>query len=362
MNRQHITPSFALARTALALAGTAVAALAVTTALAQAPAQPAPAAAAKPAATPASAAPAAATPAKAAAAPAQPAAAAAKSAAPKAAATYPSAQAAVDALIAALRAGDAKALATVLGPGHQRIIDSGDTKADRAEWARYVASYDGKHTLQMDGDAKATLITGPEDWPNPIPIVKGPNGWYFDSAAGEDEIVARRIGRNELDAMNVCLAFIDMQREYAETDHDGNGILEYARKFFSSPGKRDGLYWPTKAGEPPSPGGKHFADATANRGSGGGRQPYHGYFYRILTAQGKAAPGGARDYVVNGKLIGGVGLVAWPARYLSSGVKTFICNTDGTVFEKDLGPDTATLAGKITAYDPDSSWTKTSAK
>jgi hypothetical protein len=335
MNRQRTTLPFAVARMALTLAGAGLAALVATSSFAQTPAQPA--AAAKPAAAPA------------------------KAAAPKKAATYPNVQAAVDALIAALRAGNAKALATVLGPGHQRIIDSGDSKADRAEWARYVAAYDEKHTLQMDGDAKATLITGPDEWPNPIPIVKGADGWYFDTAAGEDEIVARRIGRNELDSIQVCLAFIDMQREYAENDHNGDGILEYARRFFSAPGKQDGLYWPTKAGEPPSPGGKRFADASAGR-SGGGPQPYHGYFYRILTAQGKAAPGGARNYVVNGKLIGGVGLVAWPARYLSSGVKTFICNTDGTVYEKDLGANTTALAGKIVAYDPDSSWTKTSAK
>lgn len=271
---------------------------------------------------------------------------------------FASPQAGIDALIDALRAADSRKLAAILGPGHKGIIDSGDSVADRAEWARFVAAYDTRHSLQMDGDAKATLIAGKDDFPMPIPLVRKDGAWSFDSIAGEDEILARRIGRNELDAIEVCLAFIDMQREYAEADRDSDGILQYAQRFLSTPGKHDGLYWPTKAGEPQSPGGPRLAAASAQRKGVKGRTPYHGYYYRILTAQGRNAPGGATSYLANGKLIGGVALLAYPAKYLNSGVKSFVCNTDGIVYEKDLGPGTATLASKIDAYDPDASWTR----
>jgi hypothetical protein len=271
---------------------------------------------------------------------------------------FGSPQAAVEALIAALRANDAKQLARLLGPGHQRIVDSGDSAADREAWARFVADYDAKHDVQSVGDAKATLVTGPNDWPMPIPIVKQSGGWVFDAAAGEEEIIARRVGRNELDTIQVCAAFVDMQREYAEVDRDGDGRLGYAGRFISTPGKHDGLYWPTKEGEPPSPAGPRLAGADPKARVQGGPTPYHGYYYRILTAQGKHAPGGAKSYLVGGKLIGGIALIAVPASYLASGVKTFICNLDGVVHEKDLGPATSSIAAKITAYDPDPSWTK----
>lgn len=273
--------------------------------------------------------------------------------------TFSSPEAGFEALAAALRANDAKQLAKLLGPGHNRIIDSGDSAADRAAWARFVADYDAKHAVQLDGEARAVLSIGSNDWPMPIPLVKRGNGWAFDAAAGEEEIVARRIGHNELDAIQVCLAVIDAEREYAEVDRNGDGILEYTPRLISSPGKRDGLYWPTQPGEPPSPAGPRLAYADPKLKEGGtGSQPYHGYYYRVVTAQGKNAPGGARNYVANGKLIGGIGLVAYPAGYLASGVKTFICNMDGIVYEKDLGPDTKAVATKIKAYDPDSSWAK----
>jgi len=210
----------------------------------------------------------------------------------------------------------------------------------------------------LEGDAKAMLVTGPNDWPMPIPLVKKADGWRFNADAGEEEIIARRIGRNELDSMQVCLAFIDMEREYAEEDRNGDGLLEYAGRFFSSPGKRDGLYWPTNEGEPQSPGGPRLAGADPKLKAQGKPTPYHGYYYRILTAQGKNAPGGAKSYVANGKLIGGIALVAYPASYLSSGVKTFTCNMDGIVYEKDLGPNTGAMAAKIVAFDPDPSWTQ----
>ncbi len=201
---------------------------------------------------------------------------------------FASPQAAVDALVGALRAADAGKLASVLGPGHRQIVDSGDSIADRAEWARFVAAYDTKHSLQADGDARATLIVGKDDWPMPIPLVRKSGGWTFDSVEGEQELLARRIGRNELDAIQVCLAFIDMQREYAEADRDGDGVLQYALRFVSTPGKRDGLYWPTKEGEPPSPGGPKLAEASAQYKGKTGPQPYHGYYYRMLTAAGQA--------------------------------------------------------------------------
>jgi len=272
--------------------------------------------------------------------------------------SFASPEAGFEALITTLRAKDAKQLARLLGPGHERIVDSGDNAADREVWAKFVAAYDAKHAVQMQDDAKAMLTTGTDDWPMPIPIVKRADGWVFDADAGEEEVIARRIGRNELDAMKVCLAFIDMQREYAEADRDGDGQLQYAGRLVSSPGKRDGLYWPTKEGEPPSPAGPRLAEAAPKLNAQGKAVPYHGYYYRILTAQGKNAPGGARSYRVNGKLIGGVALVAYPASYLSSGVKTFTCNLDGIVYEKDLGTGTAAQASKITAYDPDPSWTR----
>jgi hypothetical protein len=273
--------------------------------------------------------------------------------------SFASPEAGFEALVAALRAGDAQQLARLLGPGHQRIVDSGDNAADRAAWARFVADYDAKHSIQLEGDAKAMLVIGTEDWPMPIPLVKGESGWTLDTAAGEEELIARRIGRNELDAIQVCLAFVDMEREYAEVDRNGDGLLEYTAKLISSPGKRDGLYWPTKEGEPQSPAGPRLAAADPQAKGRTTGSPYHGYYYKVLTAQGKNAPGGARNYLANGKLIGGVALIAYPATYLASGVKTFMCNLDGVVYEKDFGTATAAAVSKIKAYDPDSTWAQT---
>jgi hypothetical protein len=264
-----------------------------------------------------------------------------------------------EALIAALRKPDFKAVDRLLGPGHQRITDSGDSAADREAAKNFVAQYDARHAIQLQGDTQALLSVGDSDWPMPIPLVKRAQGWAFDADAGEEELIARRIGRNELDAMQVCLAFIDMQLEYASSDHNGNGLLEYAKRVVSTPGKRDGLYWPAKPGEPQSPAGPRLAAADVQPTAGKqSKKPYHGYYFRILTAQGENAPGGQRDYLVDGRLIGGVALLAWPASYLASGVKTFQCNLDGVIYERDLGPDTASLVRKINAFDPGPGWSR----
>ena len=266
-------------------------------------------------------------------------------------------EAGFDALVDALRNGDARQLARVLGPGHARIVDSGDAAADKKAAASFVADYDTKHVVQTDVDAKAFGATGETEWPMPIPILKSAAGWTFDARAGEKELLVRRIGRNELDTIQTCLAFVDMENEYAQADRNGDGLLEYAARFVSTPGKHDGLYWPTQEGEPPSPGGARLAQA-AQQARQGIATPYHGYYYRILTAQGPHAPDGAMSYFANGKLIGGVALIAYPAKYRNSGVKTFICNMNGRVFEKDLGADTAAQAKRVKSYDPDASWTR----
>src|SRR5262249_38566554 len=211
--------------------------------------------------------------------------------------------------------------------------------------ARFVASYDEKHQFEAGG-GKVVLVTGRDDFPFPIPLVPDGPSWRFDTAAGKEEIINRRIGRNELYAIQTCLAYVDAQREYYARDPDGNALLQYALKFASTPGKRDGLYWPTKAGETPSPLGPLVARA---RGEGyskrsGAPVAYWGYYYRILTAQGKDAPGGAYDYMAHGRLLGGFALVAFPGQYGVSGVMTFIVNQEGVVYQKDLGPNSAAIA------------------
>ena len=203
--------------------------------------------------------------------------------------------------------------------------------------------------MKPAGDAKALIAVGTDGWTMPIPIVKKAQGWQFDARAGAEEMRIRRIGRNELAAMQVMLAYVDAQREYAARDWDGDGVKSFAMKALSSSGKHDGLYWASLPGEPESPLGPAFADAKPG-------QPYHGYAFRILTAQGPSAPGGAKSFVKNGRMTEGFALIAWPAKYDYTGVMTFIVNQDGVVYEKDLGPDTATVAAAIRSFDPDSSW------
>jgi hypothetical protein len=271
---------------------------------------------------------------------------------------YATPDAAVDALVASAKSGDEKAALVVLGPGADDIISSGDKVSDDAVRARFISSYNAKHEIKMVGDDKATLIIGDNDYPVPIPLVRKVGKWSFDTQAGRIEILARRIGHNELDAIQTVLAFVDAEDEYASKDRTGGSVGVYAQHFVSQPGKKDGLYWPTEPSEEESPLGELFAQASQEGYGGGGHAPYHGYYHKILTKQGPHATGGAVDYVVNGKMIGGYALVAYPDEYRNSGVMTFIVNHSGQVFQKDLGPDTANIAQRMTSFDPDPSWKK----
>jgi hypothetical protein len=269
---------------------------------------------------------------------------------------------AVQALVAAAKVEDMDALAAILGPDGRNLISSGDPVADKEGRARFVRAYEQSNKLERPTETKAVLVIGQDEWPLPIPVIREGDVWRFDTAAGKEEILNRRIGRNELNAMQVCLAYVDAQREYARVTREGDSLLTYAMKFRSDEGKRNGLYWPTKEGEDPSPLGVLAANARAEgytrEASGGKPTPYHGYLYRILTAQGSDAPGGAYDYVVKGRMIGGFALVAYPVQYGVSGIMTFIVNHQGIVYEKDLGQDTESIARAILTYNPDQTWKK----
>jgi hypothetical protein len=272
---------------------------------------------------------------------------------------YKTPEAAADALANAARSGDRGAITGVLGRDGAEIASSGDPVADADLRKKFVETYDAKHQVKMDGDAKAILIIGPEDFPVPIPLVRKGDAWQFDTAAGRQEILARRIGRNELDAIQSALAYVDAQNDYAEKDPTGAGSGVYAQRIVSSAGKKDGLYWPASAGGDESPLGELIAEATRQGYKvGEGRTPYHGYYFKILTRQGPDAHGGALNYVVNGKMIGGFALLAYPAQYRNSGVMTFIVNHDGVVFQKDLGPRTDEQAEHMASFNPDQSWAK----
>ena len=278
-------------------------------------------------------------------------------AAPK---SFASPEAAAQGLVDALKANDRDAALTILGASAREWLSSGDQVADRASIARFVHAYEEKHTLTAAGDARVILVVGNDDFPFPFPLVKADGAWRFDPEQGREEILNRRIGGNELFTIQTLLAIVDAQRDYASVDRNGNGLLEYAQKFMSTPGKKDGLYWKTKEGEAPSPLGDLFAKAVKagyTPGKGAGPQPYWGYYYKILKAQGKDAPGGAYDYVIKGKMIGGFALVAYPAEYGASGIMTFIVNYGGVVYQKDLGKETGKIAGALTKYDPDKTWT-----
>ncbi len=293
------------------------------------------------------------------AAPAQPAAPAKPSPATHAAPTvFATPEEGAAALAAAVRAGDPQMLLAVVGPDAKSWLFSGDKVADRADWKNFLELYDAKHAIERTADGKAIVDVGADAWPFPAPLVKTPAGWHFDSEAGRMEVLKRRVGRNELDTIQTLLAIVDAQREYVRTDYDRDGYSTYAMRFRSSPGKKDGLYWPTPEGAPQSPLGPLVAEATKEgyKASGAGPEPYHGYLFRMLTAQGPAARGGAVDYMAHGRLFGGFAVIAWPAKYGNSGIMTFIVNHQGVVYQRDLGDGTAAAEPKITAFNPDKSW------
>ncbi|MCC8957240.1 DUF2950 domain-containing protein [Bradyrhizobium sp. Pear77] len=269
---------------------------------------------------------------------------------------FPNPEDAASALATAVKAGTSRAMLKVLGRDAADIIASGDDVADENARQSFLSAYDAKHSIRADGNKKATLILGTDDFPFPIPLVNANDGWSFDAAAGRREILYRRIGRNELAAIQTCLAYVDAQNEYAEKDR-GEGAGAYAQRIVSQPGKTDGLFW--RDDKDPSPLGELAAQAAAEGYKVGEQSmPYHGYYYRILKAQGSDAPGGALNYVVKGKMIGGFALVAYPAEYANSGVMTFLVNHAGTVYQKDLGSRTDFLAKRMIVFDPDHTWKK----
>jgi len=262
---------------------------------------------------------------------------------------------AVKALNAAVATGDLEAVQTIFGPDGKDLVDSSDPATARQNQQIYAAAVAQGWRLADVPEGKE-LVIGEESWPFPVPLVKDGNGWRFDTAAGKEEILDRRVGRNELKAIQVCRTYVAAQQQYASQRHDGKAAKRYAMRFRSEPGTQDGLYWPSRPGQRRSPIGDLMPDAIQEREGAAPQTPFHGYYFKILTAQGSSASGGARDYVVKGDLVGGFALVAWPATYDVTGVTTFVVNQDGVVHEKDLGPDTAKLAAAITQYDPDGSW------
>ena len=272
---------------------------------------------------------------------------------------FSSAEEAVKVLIDACKRNDTQELLAIFGPEGADIVSSGDDVADKTHLAHFVQAYEAKNRLEQGTPEYAVLCVGQEDWSFPVPIVKSGEKWYFDAAAGKEEILNRRVGRNELSVIQVMHAYVDAQREYASRkDRGGDTSTEFAQKIRSDEGKRNGLYWPVKEGEEISPLGPLAAQAVSEgyQKKKDAPTPYHGYYYKILKAQGKNASGGEYDYVSDGKMILGFALVAWPADHGNSGIMTFVVNQDDIVYQKDLGPDTEKIAGAMEKYDPDETW------
>ncbi|HXA51998.1 MAG TPA: DUF2950 domain-containing protein [Candidatus Acidoferrum sp.] len=271
--------------------------------------------------------------------------------------TFATPQEAAQATIDAAARNDTAALLKLFGPNGKDIVQSGDPAQDKTNREQFAASARAKLQVNQDptNPDRATLSVGDEDWPFPVPLVRIAGKWRFDSAAGRMEILAHRIGENEVNAVEVCRGYVEAQNDYASQDRDKDGVLQYAQKIVSTPGKHDGLYW---EGDTESLVPKAFANAAAANLTTGAHKPdrYHGYYFRILKAQGPDAPGGAFDYVVKSNMIGGFALVAFPAEYGVSGIQTFIVNHEGVVYEKDLGVNTAALAGQMTKFNPDKTW------
>lgn len=274
--------------------------------------------------------------------------------------TFTSPEQASQALFAAAQSDDKTTLLEIFGPAGRQIISSGDEVQDKNSRDQFVARYQQMHRLAKEPDGTTTLYIGAENWPVPLPLVNKSGAWYFDTETGKKEILFRRIGRNEFAVIEVCHALVEAEHDYYSQSRDGKS-QQYAQKFISDEGKHNGLYWKTSEGDPESPIGPLVAYAT-NEGygkrQGEGPSPFHGYFYRILTSQGKSASGGAKNYLVNGEMIGGFAILAYPADYRSSGVMTFIVNQNGVTYQKDVGPHTAELAKAMKEYAPDKTWHK----
>ena len=273
--------------------------------------------------------------------------------------SFVSPQQAVAAMVAAVQDNNDVQLLAILGPGSEELISSGDRVADQKGRTRFLTAYEEKKSLEQDDEGRAVLLVGGKDYPFPIPIVRQGDAWLFDTQAGMEEILNRRIGRNELHTIEVIHVYTDAQREYACMKRN-RCRLEFAQKFASNKGKKDGLYWEAVEGEEESPLGPLIARATEEGYAGGldedPPEPFHGYYFKILKAQGEHAKGGAYDYVVDGKMVLGFALVAYPAKYGASGVMTFILNQEGVIYEKDLGEDTASAAAAMTTFDPNDTW------
>ncbi|MCL4787183.1 MAG: DUF2950 family protein [Verrucomicrobia bacterium] len=274
--------------------------------------------------------------------------------------TFATPEEAVTALHRAVSATNRVGLGTILGPAVSDLVNPDEVQG-AAEFAEFSAAFNFTNRLVRESESRMRLEVGPNAWPFPIPLVKVPNGWQFDTAAGMEELLNRRIGRNELDVLRVLRAYVQAQREYASRDRDGDEVLEYAQRLRSSPGRTDGLFWPLELNGEISPLGPLVAYAhgegySRKSGTDDGTQPFHGYLFKLLTRQGKNAPGGKYDYVINGNMIGGFAMVAWPAEYGDTGVMTFIVNHQGRVHQRDLGPNTARIVSRLRAYDPDKNW------
>jgi len=270
--------------------------------------------------------------------------------------TFSSPEDASNALVTAAQSNDEKALLDMFGPDGKQLVSSGDETEDAESRANFIRRYQQMHRLVKEPDGTTVLYIGAENWPTTIPLVNKGNSWYFDTEAGKNEVLYRRVGRNEISTIAVCQELVAAQKEYYSTQHN-----EYAKEIFSDEGQHNGLYWKAAEGEPQSPVGPLVASAFAKgyaKSQDGAPAPYRGYYYRLLTRQGKNGPGGAKSYLVNGKMAEGFAFVAYPAEYRSSGVMTFIVNEDGVVYQKDLGEKTDVLAKAMKEYNPDSSWQK----
>lgn len=272
--------------------------------------------------------------------------------------TFKSPEAAVSALVQAVKTNNTKQLIHILGPDSEAFILSGDKVQDRQHRERFSLAFEEKNRLEPEDGGQVRLVIGKDDWPFPFPLVKARNSWRFDTQAGKMEVLCRHIGQNELNVIEVCLAIADAQKEYAEVMDEETGQPEYARKFNSAKGKKDGLYWEAKPDENQSPLGPLVAEARAEGYADiiGKSAPYHGYLYKILTSQGANAHGGAYSYIFGGKMIGGFAVLAFPAVYGSSGIHTFMVNHEGLIYQKDMGENTVKNASAITAFNPDATW------